>query len=345
MGQTAQAIEWFSKCSDVFSADNTFHVKREKAEPLKAVRPSEVFEYPFIEINAPSYSVVHIDVDRVDCDDYPLFEPAFDIATFDYFDIPYPNYSVLTSDHRFHAFWLLERSLPFGASPSSLQFFSDVRQKIVHALDADPACNIRGAVRNPFYKEAQARSFTSNRYDLAGLNPKIEIPARGFRNNAHRYVEGNRNRTTFDVVLRYFKDSGHRAGLDELFQYAKTFQSLCEDKPLPDAENKTIAKSVGKNGHRYKVRANYNYGAMNLPDIGWSDMSEEERAAEIVRRQRAGAYWMHGKRKEKTRARLQGAVEDLQVAGVKVTQRAVSAQSGCSIKTVNRHRDILLSNA
>jgi hypothetical protein len=348
MGLAARKYEWLAEhCDHFLTKDNLVPVKAEKTDPVQFVNPSESVHFPFLAINQSAYNVVHIDIDRVECDQYPLFEPAFDVAIYDELDIPWPTYTVPTTRHRFHAFWLLERSLPFEASPKSLQFFHDIRQKLNHVLGGDYSCNIRGAVRNPFYIKAEARSFSPQLRCLKEINPvRVQIPARTYQNNAHQYAIGNRNRTTFNVALRYFHDSNFQATFDELLSYAVRFQDLCQAdrqvEPLPLAENKSIASSVRRNGHRYKVRGDYNYGAMQLPEVDWSSLSDGERQEEIRRRQQMAAEWVHDKRKDKTQAKLKAAIQQLKQDGQKVSQRAVAERAGCSLQTANRHWPTLL---
>jgi AcrR family transcriptional regulator len=81
---------------------------------------------------------------------------------------------------------------------------------------------------------------------------------------------------------------------------------------------------------------------MGLDPAPWDEMSDEERKAEIKRRQRLGIQYVNDQRKSKTRAKLEVAVQELQREGEKITQRAVAARSGCSTKTVNSHWPSLL---
>lgn len=336
--------EWLTEFKDVFSDEKTgrAQVREYKESPPEWVPVDKVFRFPFISINLPNYQVVQIDVDEPDCDADPIIPPAFDLAPYHWLDIPPPNFTVVSSGQRFHAFWLLERSLPFKASPTSLQFFHDVRQKLAHALGGDVSCNVRGSARNPFYRKAHARCFSKERNHLREVNPRhITIPARTYRNQAHKYVEGNRNRVTFNVVLRRYKELGEKASTAELFEYARRFQGHCDAEALPDSENWSIASSVRRNGHKYRVSADRNYGAMGLEAPDWGGMSPEERRVEIRRRQSMGAYWMHDKRKERTKARLELAIQELQREGQKITQRAVAERSGCSTQTINAYWPIL----
>jgi hypothetical protein len=289
-------------------------------------------------VNLASYQVIGVDVDFGASDQAPVIPPFCDIAPFKWYDIPFPNLTVQSNPPNFQAFWFLDWSLPFQASSWSLRFFHDVRLKLIHALSGDPSCNVRGSMRNAVCLEAPARCFTKERRTLYEVNPRhITLPARTLQNNAHKYEVGNRNRVTFNVVLRRFKELREKASVSELFNYARRFQDQCNAEPLPDPENWQIASSVKRNGPRYRIRADYNYGAMQLPDAPWDEMSEAERVEEIRRRQSMGAHWMHDRRKTKTRAKLEVAVQELQREGQKVTQRAVAARSGCAIQTVNSH--------
>lgn len=337
----AQALEKIIGLDDAFLTDDRkAQVREDKTASPAWVGVNDVLNYPFLSINQTCYSVVHIDVDDPDCDQDPIIPPAFDVSFYNWLNIPAPNITIQTTAPRFQAFWLLKKFMPFGARRTALDFYHDVRQKLNFALGGDASCNIRGAARNPFYIKAQpqVRCFSKERRDLADINPRyIRIPARTYQNQAHKYEVGNRNRVTFRVVLRRFKELGERASVQEMFEYAKRFQAQCNAEPLPDRENMTIASSVIRNGHKYRLSKDFNYGAMQLPEADWDSLTSAQRKAEIQWRQSAAAKWVHKKRKAKTRDRLVLAVHELQREGQRPTQKAVADRSGYSLRTVKEY--------
>ena len=334
------AREWLGDFQDVFCDPRTgkAQVKEHKQAAPQWVSLDELPYYPFVSINRDSYQVVHLDVDDPGCGPDPIIPPFCDIGPYDWHEVPFPNWTIESSSLRYHAIWVLERSLPFSASCKSLHFFHDSRLKLAYAFGGDPSCSPRPALRNPLYEKARSQCFTRERRTLSEITPRhIKIPARTFRNYAHRYEQDNRNNCTFWVLLRRYKEYGEKMSREELFNYAKRFQAQCRADPLPDSENWQIAKSVRRNGHKYRVSADRRYGAMGLDPAPWDEMSEVERVEEIRRRQSMGAQWVHDQRKSKTRTKLEVAVQELQREGQKVTQRAVAARSGCALQTVSSH--------
>jgi hypothetical protein len=337
MPEAARALEDFQ---DVFCDPRTgkAQVKEHKQAPAQWVSLDELPYYPFVSINRDSYQVVHLDVDDPGCCPDPIIPPYCDIGPYEWHEVPFPNWTIESSSLRYHAIWILERSLPFSASCKSLQFFHDARLKLAYAFGGDPSCSPRPALRNPVYKKGRSQCFTKERRQLSEITPRhITIPARTFRNYSERYEKDNRNNCTFWVLLRRFKEYGESLSPHELFDYAVRFQDQCNADPLPRGENWQIAKSVCRNGHNYRVSADRRYGAMGLDPAPWDEMSDEERKAEIKRRQRLGIQYVNDQRKSKTRAKLEVAVQELQREGEKITQRAVAARSGCAIQTVNSH--------
>jgi hypothetical protein len=345
MPEIAEAQDWLSEFQDVFSDPKTgrAQVREHKQAAPQWVPVEELPRFPFVSVNQAAYEVVQIDVDDPGCGPDPIIPPVQDIGLYHWLGIPVPNLVVESTPPRFHAFWILERSLPFKATPKSLTLFHHVRQKLNFGVGGDPASNIRGAARCAFYEKATARCFTKERRNLYEIEPpRIQIPPRVYKNKAHQYQTGNRNRCTFEVLLRHFKKRGEKASVEELFDYAVSFQNLCDAEPLPDGENLTIARSVKRNGRRYGVIADRNHGAMGLETPPWDEWTDEQCAAEVRRRRALGAYYASGKRKEQTREWLKAKVQELQLEGRKVTQRAVAEKSGCSTKTVNTHWPHLL---
>lgn len=332
--------EWLTEFKDVISDQKTgrAQVRAHKQAAPEWVPIKRAPEYPFLSINLPAYQIVQIDVDNPDCDEDPIIPPAFDIGIYDWLGIAAPNFVVESNPPKFHAFWVLRRSLPFKATPESLNLLHDIRQKLNQGLGGDPANNLRGSARSPAYERARVLCFTTERRNLNDINPpRTEIPHRVYKNKHHQYREGNRNRCTFEVLLRRFKEKGEKASVEELFDYAVTFQNLCDAENLPDGENLTIARNVIRNGHRYGISADRNYGAMGLEPAPWDRMTDEECQAEIKRRQRLGIQYVNDMRKKQTREWLKAKAQQLQLEGHRVTKKALAKRSRCYPKTVRAH--------
>ena len=122
--------------------------------------------------------------------------------------------------------------------------------------------------------------------------------------------------------------------MDDLLAKAQTFMALHPVEPLPITEVKHIASSIVRNGARYKTRAVRNYGAMTLAPVDYSALEADERLAVIRERQAIGARFVNSKRKAGTMARLAIARDELVREGGKVTQKAVAAKAGVSIRSV-----------
>ena len=338
MGEVARVLP---EISDYFSArrgEKPFLAKEGKKSPLIAVAAPELGYYPFIAINQCDLRIVHVEVDSIDVSGEHLLEPAFDIQTYDDFNIPWPNYAVISSGHRFHAFWILERSLPKSATFRSMSYFHDVRAKLIYALGGDPACNIAGAVRNPFCTKAKVREFSRRPHRLADLNLGIKVNAKTYEKYRSLYQPGVRNCSTFTAALGYYREHQGLVEFEELVTWIKTFQGLYPGvEPLPYVEVRSIAASIVKNGQRYRVRANRNYGRMNLAPVDYSDMDEEERLAMIRSRQSTGAAFVHDQRRQGTIDRMVCAWEALTREGVAPTQKAVSTRAGISLRTAKTY--------
>lgn len=314
-----------------------FLVKTEKQGVLTYAPLSELHKFQFIAINQRKLNIVHIEVDDTTVSDGCIIEPAFDQNTYEEHGIPLPNFAVISSGHKFHCFWLLKNPLPKQATFESLSFFHDVRRKMLHVLGGDPACNISGAVRNPFYKGTDARSFSDNARKLSELNLPIRLDARIYTEFFTTFQEGSRNNAAFQAGLNYFKRTPG-ISFEHLFQWLETLQSLYPNvKPLPYTELRSIAVSIFNHGGRYKTRDTRNYGRMNLPKEDYSDKDCGERVAIIRGRQAAGAQFTNKMQREKTLTRMACAWEELLREGRKPTQKLVSERADVCLRTVKTY--------
>jgi len=342
MGNTTRAADFgFDVVSKYFETEeyrNVFKVKNIKYDPLITIDQSKIEDYPFIAINQKSYNMLHVDVDDNGTISAPLLPPAFDLATYDEFGIPLPNFAVVTSGNRFHAFWLLANPLSYTATHRSMALFHDIRLKIIGALNGDPACNTSGAVRNPFYMKANVRVMSTKLYSLSDLNIHFRISSKIYDPYFREYGVGSRNNATFKAGLAHYIRSNRSLSIEALFLWMKGFQSLISDVPhLCDAEVHYIARSIVRNGYRYKARDPRNYGAMKLQPVNYSGLNTEERQAIIRERQSTGAGYTHKKRQEGTATRIICAIEELRREGIKVTQKNITEKSGISLRTVKSY--------
>jgi len=306
------------------------------ARPVVIPLTAELFNYPFVTINRHRYNAVNIDVDDV-LPGEQYFLPGLDRSTYQGAGLPLPNLAVQTSGARVQAFWLLDRPLPRNASPSSWQYYTDVRARMNAALNGDFACNPRGAVRNPFYLGHKVVKFHEGRTELAKLNVPVKLDAKTYQYHSRDYYTGNRNRATFNFALQYYKERQGQITQEELLRQVQAFQNLADAPALPLQENKLIVRSIARNADKYKVRANRNYGAMNLPAVDWGSMTAQERQAEITARQRQGAAYTSKGKARSARQRLEWAVEDLQGQGEPLTYARIARAAGVALNTAKAH--------
>lgn len=308
-------------------------VKANKCDILKSVHTSQVEEYPYIAINQRNFSIIHIDVDEVELPNGSIIEPAFDPQTFLKAKVPLPNCTVISSDHRYHAFWFLERSLPLHPSYKSINFYNDVRRKLVIMMKADPNCNVCGAVRSPYYKNGLVKFFTDKRMDLYSLNINIRLPRRLSMNYSQDYGMGSRNCTTFKAALQYHKSTN--CTYEQLVAWIQSFQQgFPQVTPLPMPEQQSIAASIIRNGLCYRGRAVRNYGKMGLPMVDYSQMYREERLVMIRERQSLGADFTNQIRRNNTIQKIMTAREEILKQGLAPTQKRVSEKTGLALSTI-----------
>lgn len=317
-----------------------FLVKQNKTGAFIPVELDKVSQYPFIAINKLHKSIVHIDIDDEGSISAPLIPPAFDIATYEEHNIPFPNYAVVSSGNRFHAFWLLKCPLPLSASQKSMAFFSDVRSKLNSALQGDASCNLAGAVRNPFYFGAKTRMMSRLLYTLNDIN----IDVKAMPNSANHILYGNeytigaRNRTLFIFGLQQHKRHNESLPLDDLVCKLNSFQMRHPDTPkLSPEEVNAIGKSILQNSSRYKTRAPRNYGKMGMDKINSEELTENDRKELIADRQSKGAYFTHHTRRAQTFDSMHAAFEQIAGSGKKLTQSKVAELSNLSIRTVAKY--------
>lgn len=338
MGEAARVLPELSDCFSARRGEKPFLAKKGKRDSLSYVAAPELEHYPYIAINQRDFRIVHVDVDSIDVSGEPLLEPAFDIQTYDDLNIPWPNFTVISSGHRFHAFWVLERSIPRSATFRSISYFHDVRTKLIYSLGGDPACNVAGAVRNPFFAKANVRELSRKPYRLADLNLDIKVDAKTYETYRSLYQQGTRNCATFRAALGFYKEHHGQVEFDELVTWIQTFQGLYPGvDPLPLSEVRWIAGSVVKNGWRYRTRADRNYGIMGFSPLDCSGMEEKERLDAIRTRQKIGAAFVHNLRRQGTIDKMTAAWGAITGEGQVPTQKAVAERAGVSLRTVKTY--------
>ncbi|GAU08890.1 replication initiation protein [Desulfoplanes formicivorans] len=254
-------------------------------------------DHKFLYYNQFQTKILAIDVDDIYIDKLPLnnpeskYEPGLDKNTF--CDIPAPNFTVCTGKGHFQAFWRLKNPIPMRGAARTHEYYSDVRTKLNIALNGDFAFNKRGSARNPFYRNYWVRKWHDDEYELSDLNLNINLFTNVSICGLNKiYEHGNRNIATFYRALYYYKKNTN-ISFDDLLKKTISWQQMQDEENLSQRENISIIKSVLRNGYKYKIRADRNYGAMNLPKIDWKAMTARKRKNEIRRRQSLGAHYVN----------------------------------------------------
>lgn len=317
-------------------------VKAAKDASVNRVPSAQVTEYPYIVLNPGPYAWMHIDIDLQrlpepgpgETSALALRRVAFDPAVYDDLNLPPPAFAVL-SGKSYHLFWPLECPLPPRPAPDSLRYFHDVRRRLVRALGGDRACGVQFiAAKNPFFPGHDAVRYASGPCTLADL--RLEpAPEDAPLWRTLEYAEGMRNCASFRAALAYFHAQGG-VSEEDLVSWLEAFQTGTPDGALSRPENKDIAKSIVKNGWRYKTRDARNYGAMGMPSLKGAGLPPEQMRAEIRTRQSQGGRYSADLRAKKCAAAIAGALDALASAGRKVTGKAIAEEAGVDVRTVRR---------
>lgn len=317
-------------------------VKAAKDDVVYRVPSERVARFPYIGLNPGPYAWVHVDVDLQRLPEpapgetpaLALRRVAFDTAVYDELNLPHPVFAVL-SGISYHLFWPLACPLPSEPTKESLRYLHDVRRRLVRALGGDRACGAQNIVaKNPFFPGNIAVRYASGTCTLADLRLEAS-PLDAPIWKAVEYIDGMRNCASFRAALAYYhKQDG--VSEDELVSRLEVFQAGATDEPLSNPENEEIAKSIAKNGWRYKTRDERNYGAMGLPSLKGSGLPPEEMLAEIRSHQAAGGRYSAGLRAKECAAAIAGALDALSAAGRKVTGKAIAEEAGVDVRTVWR---------
>ncbi|GAB6177488.1 hypothetical protein JCM16814_23790 [Desulfobaculum senezii] len=172
-------------------------------------------------------------------------------------------------------------------------------------------------------------------------------PAQRKQAYAARYRRANRNNVLFHYLLSVFKDDeehGKATSRETLATLADEFMLDRKEQRgielLPKNEVRDTITSILKNGHKYYSQnwATRNFGAMDLPEIDWSAMSDSEREKEIRRRQSEGAKFSRQKHAEKSKDAVLRTYNGLaQATGQIPSKKAVARESGVSLPTVRKY--------
>lgn len=189
--------------------------------------------------------------------------------------------------------------------------------------------------RNPLdNKTWKVTVFHQHQYDLAELADYVD---RLLPRQAGAVLTGlNRNVELFDELRHYAYANiktavNQNVWFDLLFSKAESINEQFKNK-MDFSEVKGIAKSVSKWtwNRRDTIRVKERKMDLNL-----------EQPLEI--RQSVGAFYSHDVRKVGTLARISKAVETLKANGTKVTQKAITDQSGVSKNTLTKYKDFIKS--
>lgn len=290
-----QSIWLFPVCRD--KSKWFAQAKKTKSEKFQNITSIDIFSYQFLQYNQFQYKLIGIDVDDVDISPLDIesgYEPGLDPAY--YSDVPIPNWSVCSSNGHFQAFWKMKNPLPVDSSSKSIAYYDDVRTKLNIVLNGDFAFNKKGTCRNPFCFRAKSKVWHDDSYELSDLNLNIDLFQKvQTASKDNQYYIGNRNTSTFLSCLNFYKQEPSISYSDLL---AKTiaWQTIQSCRNLGPGENAGIVRSVIRNGDKYQIRADRNYGAMGLSKADWKSMSAAERQSEIRSRQSAGAKYSSRKK-------------------------------------------------
>lgn len=300
---TGKDIEAFCYPVDSNHSNWRFCGKDTKSARFEHYNYAYLLDRRFLFYNQYQTKVIAIDVDDCPrCDLHDCYEPGLDPVTFE--NIPLPNITVCTGNGHYQAFWRLKKAIPQKKAQKCQEYFTDVRSKLNIALNGDFAFNKRGGARNPFNPSYRVRKWHDHDFELGDLNLNIQLfKLATVSTMDNLYEPGNRNRSTFIKALNFFKKNP-LIKFDDLFELIKTWQNLHEAENLSRAENAGIIKSVLRNGDKYRLRADRNYGAMNLPEVQWEELTRNGRYRKIKQRQRLGAYYTHDQRREKSKSKV-----------------------------------------
>lgn len=271
----------------------TYTHKRWITTPIESKR--------FIKINAGPLKVLHIEIDEPEDDLRSWRQPSY----FEDRGVPVPN-CIVESDRGVHVFYFL--AYPISRKNKIVkEFYEDVRMKIIVALGADPLCNIRGMVRNPFYEDAASLWFREDARTLEELNTNVKLESKyGTQRYDLEYRLGNRNNSLFlRGLLEYQKrrelytqDLKNRYRKQDVSDMERFLKGIIARHPkveaFPVSELRTVARNIILRGDKYKVRAERDYGRLAReglagPDVGPWSKSRPEREAQVNKRRAWGA--------------------------------------------------------
>lgn len=255
----------------------------------------------FIKINAASIKVLHVEIDEPDCD----FGEWRQASYFEDRGVPVPN-CITESERGVHLFYFL--AFPISRKKrTTVQFFEDVRLKIIIALGADSHCNIRGMVRNPFFEEAVSLWFREDARTLEELNTNVKLESKyGTQKYDLEYRVGNRNNALFrrglieyhtkqDLYTQDLKNGYRKEDVAAMERFLKGIVARHPKvEAFPLSELRQIARNIIFRGDKYKVRAERDYGRLKReglagPDVGPWSKSREVREGQVKTRQAWGA--------------------------------------------------------
>lgn len=251
--------------------------------------------------------------------------------------LPAPNLMVITpSTGRSHLFYAIAPvCLSQNGRRKPVAFAEAVRRGFGARLGADPDYSSPVA-KNPFHASWRTVEVHHHVYDLAKLAEYIKPDEKAARKcQIPRENPLGRNCTLFDNLRAWAyehvaaaKQSGNFDRWHErVWSHASVLNNHNNPRnPLPLSEIKATAKSVARWTWTKYTRSNKRRGALGL---GLSNMP-------LTERQRLGAHWTHGERKNKTEKRICAALIALTNKKQKITYSSVAVATGLSRQTISR---------
>ena len=307
-----------------------------KAAPVVSpIHSHNAVDHPFITVNKYRISVM-----AIDCDNAPVkngYSKGLDPETYTSIGLPLPN-AVVQTRRGYQAYWFLKKPI-HKQHRKACDYYRELRLRIIAKLGADQACNVCGSMRNPFYigQEHKAAFFHNAGTELCDFDIFERAP-RYSKYNPVTYEVGQRNKATFKYALNLFKESAHTLSLSDLFSKVDLWVKSRNCDSLPRSEIQGICSSVFRNGQNYRIRADRNYGAMNLPEIDYSHINVYQRLAIIRHRQALGGKYAAQLNKQRTFAKLKKYMERLVAIQENIPSKSKLAKvSACSRSTVIKH--------
>lgn len=245
--------------------------------------------------------------------------------------LPFPNYIAMTPETgRYHAGYAISPVFTGeNARKHPLDYLAAIQRTYTEKLGADAGfANL--IMKNPVHPSWDVMFFHDHEYSLKELHDACGDLKPKEKNKAK--IEGYaRNCTLFDELRMYAYGAVH--SFDSLDFFNEHLLNKVESlnsaftNPLSFNEIKAIAKSVAR--WTFKNRA-----TIHAPKERILKLDTKQ---PLATRQAVGAIYTNQKRTEAVLSKMKTAHKVLLESGVKVTQKAIQAESGVGIATVKRY--------